>query len=170
MTKLPPDLDPELIARLSDSGGGELPRRMGIEFLELSAEHSVARMPVEGNRQVVQHQTGGVIAAINARDGDEVKAGDVLIELDGDALRSELGIVEGQWFEILARKGRLSAERDGLLERVSALEQQLAQAADAPPADADSAKLRDQINDLEQTLTALILERDELESRLKELS
>ena len=32
---------------------------MGIEFLELSAEHSVARMPVEGNRQVVGILHGG---------------------------------------------------------------------------------------------------------------
>jgi HlyD family secretion protein len=71
-------------------------------------------LEVEGNRQVVQHPTGGVIASINARDGDEVQAGDVLIELEGQALISELGIVEGQWFEILARKSRLSAERDGL--------------------------------------------------------
>ncbi|TQL48004.1 uncharacterized protein (TIGR00369 family) [Homoserinimonas aerilata] len=59
MTKLPPDLSPELIARLADSGGGELPRRMGIEFIELSAEYSVARMPVEGNRQVVGLLHGG---------------------------------------------------------------------------------------------------------------
>jgi 1,4-dihydroxy-2-naphthoyl-CoA hydrolase len=56
---LPPDLDPELIARLGDSGGGELPRKMGIEFLELSAAYSVARMPVEGNRQVVGLLHGG---------------------------------------------------------------------------------------------------------------
>jgi len=67
---------------------------------------------VEGNRQVVQHLTGGVISAINVRDGDEVDAGDVLVELEGDALRSELDIVEGQWFEILSRRSRLSAERD----------------------------------------------------------
>jgi len=67
---------------------------------------------VEGNRQVVQHLNGGVIAAIHVRDGDAVEAGDILIELEGDALRSELGIVEGQWFEILSRKSRLSAERD----------------------------------------------------------
>jgi 1,4-dihydroxy-2-naphthoyl-CoA hydrolase len=59
MTKLPPGLDPELIERLADSGGGELPRRMGIEFIELSAEYSVARMPVEGNRQVVGLLHGG---------------------------------------------------------------------------------------------------------------
>ena len=66
-----------------------------------------ARIEVEGNRQVVQHPTGGVIKAIHARDGDEVEAGDVLIELDGEDLCPELGIVEGQWFEILARKSRL---------------------------------------------------------------
>jgi HlyD family secretion protein len=91
---------------------------------------SAGAIEVEGNRQVVQHQTGGVIAAINARDGDEVKAGDVLIELDGDALRSELGIVEGQWFEILARKGRLSAERDGL--DAIAFDPEIAGRADRP--------------------------------------
>jgi uncharacterized protein (TIGR00369 family) len=56
---LPPDLDPELVVRLGDSGGGELPRKMGIEFLELSAAYSVARMPVEGNRQVVGLLHGG---------------------------------------------------------------------------------------------------------------
>lgn len=67
---------------------------------------------VEGNRQVVQHLTGGVIAAIHVRDGDHVQAGDVLVELEGDQLRTDLGIVEGQWFEVLARKSRLSAERD----------------------------------------------------------
>jgi HlyD family secretion protein len=69
-------------------------------------------LEVEGNRQVVQHPTGGVIEAIHARDGDEVKAGDVLVELEGEAKLSELEIVEGQWFEVLARKSRLSAERD----------------------------------------------------------
>lgn len=69
---------------------------------------------VEGNRQVVQHPTGGVISAIHARDGDAVEEGDILVELDGDELKTELGIVEGQYFEILARKSRLWAERDGL--------------------------------------------------------
>ena len=63
---------------------------------------------------MVQHPTGGVIKEIHARDGDKVAAGDVLIELDGEDLRPELGTVEGQWFEMLARKSRLHAERDGL--------------------------------------------------------
>lgn len=59
MTKLPADLDPELYARLIDSNGGELTRKMGVEYLELSAEHSIATMPVEGNRQVVGILHGG---------------------------------------------------------------------------------------------------------------
>jgi HlyD family secretion protein len=75
---------------------------------------SSGALEVEGKRQVVQHPTGGVIKAINARDGEEVTAGEVLVELDGEELGPELDTVEGQWFEILARKSRLDAERDGL--------------------------------------------------------
>ena len=55
----PEDLDPELVDRLVSTGGGELAVKMGIEFLELSATRSVARMPVEGNRQVVGLLHGG---------------------------------------------------------------------------------------------------------------
>jgi uncharacterized protein (TIGR00369 family) len=57
--KYPDHLDPELVERLVESGGGELTRKMGIELLEISAEHSVARMPVAGNRQVVGLLHGG---------------------------------------------------------------------------------------------------------------
>jgi uncharacterized protein (TIGR00369 family) len=59
MTILPDNLDPELYKRLVESRGGALTDRMGIEFLELSAEHSVARMPVEGNTQVIGLLHGG---------------------------------------------------------------------------------------------------------------
>jgi uncharacterized protein (TIGR00369 family) len=52
------NLDPELQERFS-TGGGELTRKMGIELLEISAERTVGRMPVEGNRQVVGILHGG---------------------------------------------------------------------------------------------------------------
>ena len=52
------NLDPELHERFS-SGGGELTRKMGIELLEISAERTVGRMPVDGNRQVVGILHGG---------------------------------------------------------------------------------------------------------------
>ena len=57
--RLPDDLDPELRERIEGTQGGELTRKMGIEFLELSASRSIARMPVEGNRQVVGLLHGG---------------------------------------------------------------------------------------------------------------
>ncbi len=57
--KLPENLDPELFQRLIETGGGALTVKMGVEYLELTAEHSVARMPVEGNTQVVGILHGG---------------------------------------------------------------------------------------------------------------
>ena len=57
--KLPDNLDPALFERLVATAGGELTIKMGVKYLELSAEHSVATMPVEGNRQVVGILHGG---------------------------------------------------------------------------------------------------------------
>jgi len=59
MTKVPDDLHPELRERLIGTGGGELAKKMGIEFVELSAQYSVARMPVAGNTQVIGLLHGG---------------------------------------------------------------------------------------------------------------
>ena len=58
MTRFPDDLHPDLIARFAN-GGGALAQKMGIEFDVLGADYSVARMPVEGNTQVVGILHGG---------------------------------------------------------------------------------------------------------------
>ena len=47
-----------------DVPGGELSARMGIEFVKLSAEHSIARMPADGNRQPVGFVHGGAYCVI----------------------------------------------------------------------------------------------------------
>ncbi len=70
------------------------------------------QIEVDRNRQVVQHPDGGVVEEILVDEGDTVEAGDLLIRLDASVLRSELAVVEGQLFEILARRARLEAERD----------------------------------------------------------
>lgn len=70
------------------------------------------QIQVDQNRQVVQHPDGGVVEEIGVVEGAEVKAGDLLIRLDGSLLQSELAIVEGQLFEVQARRARLEAERD----------------------------------------------------------
>lgn len=71
------------------------------------------QIEVDRNRQVIQHPDGGVVDAILVQEGDAVVKGDTLIRLDASLLKSELAVVEGQLFEIIARRGRLEAERDG---------------------------------------------------------
>ena len=89
------------------------------------------QVEVEQHRQVVQHPEGGVVQEISVREGQTVASGDVLIRLDGALLKTELAIVEGQYFEILARRGRLEAERADLAQ--IGFPDELVQAAAARP-------------------------------------
>ncbi|ETX13831.1 RTX toxin [Roseivivax halodurans JCM 10272] len=70
------------------------------------------QIEVDQNRQVVQHPDGGVVDEILVDEGDTVEVGDTLIRLDPTLLLSELTIVEDQYFELMARRARLQAERD----------------------------------------------------------
>ncbi len=71
---------------------------------------------VASNRQVVQHLTGGVVGKINVREGDTVKAGDVLMRLDDTFDRSELAVIESQLFSLMGTAARLMAEQDDKTE------------------------------------------------------
>jgi HlyD family secretion protein len=61
----------------------------------------------------VQHPSGGIVGEILARDGDRVKAGDVVLRLDDTVTRANLAIITKGLTELAARKARLEAERDG---------------------------------------------------------
>ncbi|WP_120499283.1 HlyD family type I secretion periplasmic adaptor subunit [Roseovarius sp. EL26] len=71
------------------------------------------RIEVDQNRQIVQHPDGGVVEEILVDEGDVVAIGEILVRLDPNELQSELSITESQLFELIARRGRLEAERDG---------------------------------------------------------
>ena len=71
---------------------------------------------VDSKRKEVSHLEGGVVEAIFARDGDRVKAGDVLVRLDPSAAAAQLEIVEGQLDELMAQRARLLAEQADLPE------------------------------------------------------
>lgn len=68
---------------------------------------------VTGNRKAVQPLVAGKIAEILAKDGDQVKAGQLLVRLDSTQSQSQLDITRGQWLISLATEARLMAERAG---------------------------------------------------------
>lgn len=69
---------------------------------------------VESNTKRVQHREGGIVGAIHVKNGDRVKAGELLIRLDETLVRANLEIITSQLFEFEARLARLEAERDRL--------------------------------------------------------
>ncbi len=68
---------------------------------------------VDSNVKKVQHPTGGIVGELRARDGDRVKAGDIVVRLDDTVTRANLAIVVKGINELVARKSRLESERDG---------------------------------------------------------
>jgi protease secretion system membrane fusion protein len=65
------------------------------------------------NRQAVQHQAGGTIQEILVRDGDVVKAGQVLVRMNPVVARSAVEMTDSQVLIARAVQARLEAERDG---------------------------------------------------------
>lgn len=68
---------------------------------------------VDSNVKKVQHPTGGVVGEVRARDGDRVKAGDIVVRLDDTITKASLAIVTKGLNGLLARRARLLAEQDG---------------------------------------------------------
>ena len=67
---------------------------------------------VDSNVKKVQHPTGGVVGELRVRDGDRVKAGDIVARLDQTVTRANLAIITKGLDELGARKARLTSERD----------------------------------------------------------
>jgi len=69
---------------------------------------------VDSNVKKVQHPTGGVVGELRARDGDLVKAGDVVVRLDDTVTKASLAIVVKTLDGLWARAARLQAEQQGV--------------------------------------------------------
>jgi HlyD family secretion protein len=74
---------------------------------------ATGQIVVDSNVKKVQHPSGGIVGELNVRDGDRVKAGEVVVRLDDTVTRANLAIVTKGLNELSARKARLEAERDG---------------------------------------------------------
>jgi HlyD family secretion protein len=69
---------------------------------------------VDSNVKKVQHPTGGVVGEVRVRDGDTVKAGDIVVRLDETVVKASLAIVVKTLNGLWARAARLEAEQRGL--------------------------------------------------------
>lgn len=72
---------------------------------------------VDQNLKTIQHRDGGIVSTIDIREGDHIRAGQVLLRLEDAQTKAELSIVRSQITELTARRARLLAERDGF-ERI----------------------------------------------------
>jgi HlyD family type I secretion membrane fusion protein len=71
---------------------------------------------LEGERKVVQHLEGGIIRELMITEGEPVKAGQVLLRLDGSRAKAVLEVTMADYLSQLARRSRLISERRGLEE------------------------------------------------------
>ncbi|WP_457154307.1 HlyD family type I secretion periplasmic adaptor subunit [Mesorhizobium sp. P5_C1] len=67
-----------------------------------------------GQNVMIQHLEGGVIHKIRFKEGDRVRRGQALIQLDPTLAQAQLNRVLKQWIVERAEMARLEAERDGL--------------------------------------------------------
>ena len=75
---------------------------------------AAGQLVVAGNLKKVQHPTGGVVGKLNVKDGDHVKANDVLLTLDDTAAKANLAIIKNNIDEYTIRRARLVAEISGI--------------------------------------------------------
>ncbi|SJZ38760.1 HlyD family secretion protein [Enhydrobacter aerosaccus] len=126
------------------------------------------QLVVDSSAKKVQHPTGGVVADLRVKDGDQVKAGDILVRLDDTQTRANLAVLTKALDELAARQARDEAERDGSdkvtfpaelvarqgdreIDKTMAGEQRLFEIRHAAR-EGQKAQLREQIAQLEQQI------------------
>jgi len=71
---------------------------------------AAARIKVELERKTVQHREGGIVREIKVRNGQRVRAGDVLVIVDDVRSDAELALLEDQYRAERVREARVTAE------------------------------------------------------------
>ena len=75
------------------------------------AAYAQGEVTVEGHRQSVQHKEGGIISALNVKEGQTVQEGQVLIALAGTEAKAQESALAAQVYGLKAEQARLRAEQ-----------------------------------------------------------
>lgn len=73
---------------------------------------ATATVAIDTKRKAIQHQSGGIIREVAVREGQRVKAGDLLIELDDGATRANFETVRQNYMGQRAAESRLLSEME----------------------------------------------------------
>lgn len=68
---------------------------------------------IETKRKVVQHLTGGIVTAVNVKEGQLVKEGDVLLSIDNASAKARYEEIRQHYLGLRAQESRLLAEKAG---------------------------------------------------------
>ncbi len=73
-----------------------------------------AIVAIDTKRKPVQHLTGGIVKEVLVHEGEEVKAGQVLLRMDDAVARANYEAVRQRYLGLRAQQGRLESENRGL--------------------------------------------------------
>jgi len=79
-----------------------------------SAAIATGTVTVQNYRKTVQHLEGGIVRSLNVQEGQQVQAGDVLVELEGTQFQAEMDVLRVQLLALGSEEARLLAERDNV--------------------------------------------------------
>ncbi|BCI71931.1 type I secretion membrane fusion, HlyD family protein [Sphingomonas sp. S17] len=71
------------------------------------------QVTVSGNRRTVQHRDGGIVKAMLVRDGEHVRAGQILFRLEGAEVAASERALAASVIDLQAQRARLEAEIAG---------------------------------------------------------
>ena len=74
------------------------------------------KVVVEANRKEIQHLEGGIVKELLVKEGQAVKAGEILVRLDNTTASARSELLRGQKVSAQASEARLVAERDNIAE------------------------------------------------------
>jgi len=74
---------------------------------------AVGMVAIDTKRKAVQHLSGGIVAQVLVREGEEVKEGQLLLQLDSAVARANFESVRQRYLGLRAMQGRLLAEQAG---------------------------------------------------------
>ncbi len=82
------------------------------------------RIEPKGSTRKLDTQAGGSVKAVKVREGDTVKSGQILLELDSDILRTDVQQIEAKLSGLENQKVQLGIIKNQLLSTISIQEQQ----------------------------------------------